>query len=197
MKVVAIVGTYRRDGTTAQAVEAILYAAREHGATTRTINLLDHPIEFCRNCRVCTQLPGENRGVCPQNDALMEQILDELDSADSIVLASPLNFFNVTALMRRFLERLVRYAYWPWESMGPKERITTKSKKAVLVFSSAAPSILTRFCTGAPKALKSAASLLGAETIGTLYCGRSAYEPKQQLKPATIAEAHRLGTRLA
>jgi multimeric flavodoxin WrbA len=196
VKVVAIVGTYRRDGSTAQAVEAILSAARERGATTQTINLLDHPIEFCRNCRICTQLPGESRGACPQHDCL-EQILDQLDSADSIVLASPLNFFNVTALMRRFLERLVRYAYWPWPSPAPRERIKHKNKKAVLVLSSAAPSILTHWFTGAPRALKSAASLLGAETIGTLYCGLAAKSPTPKLRPATLSEAHRLGIKLA
>jgi multimeric flavodoxin WrbA len=101
LKVVAILGTYRREGATAQAVEAILAGARARGATTSTIYLLDHPIEFCRNCRACTQSEGSGRGLCQQHDALTK-ILDELDAADSIVLASPVNFFNVTPSLDDF-----------------------------------------------------------------------------------------------
>jgi multimeric flavodoxin WrbA len=193
--VVAVVGTYRRDGITAQAVEAILAAARERGSTTHTINLLDHPIEFCQNCRACTLHEGELRGPCRQHDNL-KVILDRIDAADAIVLASPINFFNVSALMRRFLERLVAYAYWPWGSMAPKERIRNKTKKAVIVISSAAPSMLTRFFTGAPKALSTAASLLGANTVGTLYCGRAAGSLDQRLSSETLTKAHKLGTQL-
>jgi multimeric flavodoxin WrbA len=196
LKVVAILGTYRRDGATAQAVEAILAGARERGATTTTIYLLDHPIEFCRNCRTCTQLEGVRRGACPQLDSL-DLILDDLDTADSIILASPVNFFNVTALMRRFLERLVRYAYWPWGMLAPSERITHKTKKAVIVLSSAAPMILTRLFTGAPKALKTAASLLGAHTVDTLYLGLAAKSADIKLSPQTLSRARDLGTRLA
>jgi multimeric flavodoxin WrbA len=196
LKVVAILGTYRRDGATAQAVEAILAGARERGAITTTIYLLDHPIEFCRNCRLCTQFEGSRRGACPQHDSL-ELILDDLDTADSIILASPVNFFNVTALMRRFLERLVRYAYWPWGMLAPKERITNKTKKAVIVLSSAAPMILTRLFTGAPKALKTAASLLGAHSVDTLYLGLAAKSADIKLSPQALSRARDLGTRLA
>jgi FMN-dependent NADH-azoreductase len=195
VKVVAILGTYRREGATSQAVEAILAGARARGATTSTIYLLDHPIEFCRNCRACTQPEGSARGSCQQHDALTK-ILDELDAADSIVLASPVNFFNVTALTRRFLERLVVYAYWPWGAMAPKERITKKTKRAVVVLSSAAPMILTRLFTGAPKALKTAASLLGAGTIDTFYLGLAAKSPDLRLSEQTLAKAHRLGAQL-
>jgi FMN-dependent NADH-azoreductase len=195
LKVVAILGTYRREGATAQAVEAILAGARARGATTSTIYLLDHPIEFCRNCRACTQSEGSARGSCQQHDSLTK-ILDELDAADSIVLASPVNFFNVTALTRRFLERLVVYAYWPWGTMAPKERITKKTKRALVVLSSAAPMILTRLFTGAPKALKTAASLLGAGTIDTFYLGLAAKSPDLKLSEQTLAKAQRLGAQL-
>jgi FMN-dependent NADH-azoreductase len=174
----------------------MLSAARERGAVTSTIYLLDHPIEFCHNCRACTQALGSQRGPCPQHDTLAS-ILDDLDAADSIVLASPVNFFDVTALMRRFLERLVRYAYWPWGAASPKERIQVKTKKAVIVLSSAAPTVLTRIFTGAPKALKTAASLLGARTIDTLYIGLAAKSPDLRLSAHTLSKAHDLGIKLA
>ena len=36
------------------------------------------------------------------------------------MLASPVNFYNVTAIFRRFLERLLGFTYWPWGKAAPK-----------------------------------------------------------------------------
>ena len=63
-KVVAIVGSYRKGGAIDTAVEAVLEGAREKGAQTHTIYLTDQHIEFCTNCRKCTQPPGEERVKC-------------------------------------------------------------------------------------------------------------------------------------
>ena len=64
-RVVAIVGSYRRDGTTEAAVEAVLAGAREKGAVTQTIRLSDRHLEFCSNCRQCVQTPGHARALLP------------------------------------------------------------------------------------------------------------------------------------
>lgn len=64
-KIVAIVGSYRKDGVIDTAVEAVLAGAREKGANTHTIYLTEHHIEFCRNCRTCVQTPGQERGSVP------------------------------------------------------------------------------------------------------------------------------------
>jgi multimeric flavodoxin WrbA len=112
-KVVAIVGSYRKGGVVDRTVEAILQGAREKGAETHTIYLTEQQIGFCTNCRQCTQTPGAARGKCAQQDCL-ESILTEIEAADSLVLGSPVNYYNVTAIFRRFLERLLGYFYWPW-----------------------------------------------------------------------------------
>src|ERR1039457_3391334 len=109
-KVVAIVGSYRRGGTVANPVQGILAGAREAGAETHIIYLTEQHIEFCTNCRRCTQAPGAQRGQCVQQDDL-QGILDEVDAADAIVLGSPVNYWNLTAIFRRFMERLLGAAY--------------------------------------------------------------------------------------
>jgi multimeric flavodoxin WrbA len=111
--IVAIVGSYHKHGTVDLATDALLASAEQLGAHVCRINLLDKRLEFCSNCRSCTQDPGPFRGRCLQRDDL-SSILCEIDAADVLVLAAPVNFFNVTALFRRFMERLVGYAYWPW-----------------------------------------------------------------------------------
>ena len=115
----------RSDG---RAVEAVLEGAREKGAETRTFHLTEQHIEFCTNCRQCTQTPGEERGQCAQQDDL-EPMLEEIEAADAVVLASPVNYYNVTAIFRRFLERLLGYTYWPWGQAAPKGRKTKAGKE--------------------------------------------------------------------
>jgi multimeric flavodoxin WrbA len=194
-KVTAIVGTYRKGGIIDTTVDAIIAAASEEGAEVRKIYLMDANIEFCMNCRDCTQEPGQNRGQCRVADD-MSAILDEIEAADSIVLGSPMNFGTVTALMKRFIERLVCFAYWPWGTNAPKSRSNNKTKTAVLVASSMAPSWMARPTTKMVALLKQAASLLGAKTIGVLYVGMAAREEKQQISAKIRNKARVLGKKL-
>lgn len=195
-KIVAIVGSYRENGITERAVEAILEGARAQGAETRTVLLREEPIEFCTNCRMCAQKPDEARGRCAQQDAL-NRILDEIDAADGVVLASAVNYYNATALFRRFLERLLGYTYWPWGQSGPKLRVEEQVRRAVLVASAGMPGFLIPFATGAPRALRLAARMLGANPVGKLWIGLAAGEPHAPLPGRARRRALRLGERLA
>ena len=195
-RVVAVTGSYRRGGILEAAVEAVLAGARARGAETCTIRLQDHHVEFCTHCRSCTQEPGQRRGACVQVDDL-EAILARIEGADALVLGSPVSFYHVTAVFRRFLERLVGYAYWPWgRATGPAFRIKAPGRKAVLVASSAAPGLFLPLVTGAPRALKLAARVLGARPVGRLWIGLAARDPHQELTPRTLARARALGERL-
>lgn len=195
-RIVAIVGSYRRGGTIDSAVNAMLEAAREIGAETHLIHLTEQHIEFCRNCRQCTQQPGETRGKCVQRDDL-QQILEEIEAADALVLGSPVNCFNVTAIFRRFMERLVGAAYWPWDRKAPAVRSKKRPRKAVLVASSAAPGFLIPLATGAARALRLTAAMLGARPIAGLWIGLAAQAPHQPLSANTLERARRLGFDLA
>lgn len=195
-KIVAIVGSYRKGGMIDQAVTELLRAAQERGATTTTVYLTDRHLEFCRNCRTCTQIPGPVRGQCVIDDDL-ESILTAIDGADALVIGSPVNYFNVTAITRRFLERLIGYAYWPWGRPGPTLRIRRPTKPAVLVTSSAMPAVMGRFATGAVRALKLICKSVGARPAGTLFVGFAAAGKEMELPPRYRARARRLGFRLA
>jgi len=180
-KVVAIVGTYRKARIIDTAVDELLGAAKQSGCQTEKIYLLDKHIEFCTNCRSCTQRAGEVRGNCVIDDD-MKQILDEIDSADVIVLASPVNFFNVTAIMKRFIERLVCYGYWPWNTGWPRNRIKKLTKKAVLVTASGCPEVIGRILfRGTFSVMKAAANCLGAKVVKKIYIGGAAVSPNQPL----------------
>jgi len=196
VNILAIVGSYRKGGIIERAVDEILASAKERGAVTRKITLLDKRLAFCTNCRSCTQVAGENYGVCILDDD-MGALLQEVERADALVLASPMNAGTVTAIMKVFIERLVCTAYWPWGAPAPKARRPGKSKRAILVASSAAPAILARLTGDVIKRLKYAAMLLGAKTVGTLFIGLAAQQQHQELSKRTIDKAQKLGRKLA
>lgn len=194
-KVVALVGSYRKGGIIDSAVDEMLAAAEEAGAEVSKIYLADRNIEFCLNCRRCTQAEGKQRGHCVQNDD-MAALLDEIESADGLILGSPTNFFTVTALTKRFVERLVCYVYWPWGARAPRMRNKERNKKALLVISGAMPAFIARLFTGTLRVLKSAAAALGARPVGTLIIGQVAQQEKEQLPRRALSRARRLGRKL-
>ena len=195
MKITAIVGTYRKQGIIDTVIDEILSSARDEGAEISKIYLIDKHIEFCTNCRACTQEKAVLRGRCPIDDD-MDSILDEIEGSDAIVLGSPINFGTVTAVMKRFIERLVCLAYWPWGMMGPKHRIKIKGKFALIVVSSAAPSLLVRLQTGIVGLLKSASSLLGSGRTAVLHVGLSAGKQHQAISERTRKKAQLSGKKL-
>jgi multimeric flavodoxin WrbA len=194
-KVLGLVGSYRRGGYVDAGVTAILDAAAVAGCQTEKVYLLDQHIEFCTNCRSCMQVPGPERGRCVLDDGL-EPLLQRIEAADAYVVGAPVNFYNVNALTRRFMERCVGYAYWPWGQGAPKVRNKRLSKRAVLVSASGAPAWMGRWFTGAHRALKILARLFGAKPSGTLWLGLIHAE-EVRLTERQVAKARDLARRLA
>ncbi len=196
MKITAIVGTYRKGGVIDAAVDTILAAAKGKGAQVEKVYLVDRRVEFCTNCRTCTQKEGVSRGRCVIEDDMAE-ILALIEDSDAVVLASPMNNGTVTAVMKRFIERLIGYAYWPWGKLAPKPRREPAHKAAVIVTACAAPGFFARFPSGMVKLLKSAATLLGCATVRTLSIGLAARKPDQKLGRRARRRAVSLGEGLA
>lgn len=196
MKVVAVVGTYRKGKTIDTAVDEALAGAREAGAETEKILLTDKHIEFCTNCRACTQTAGPERGRCVIQDD-MNTILDTLDAADAYIFASPINFYSVTALMKRFIERLVCYGYWPWGTY-PRMRLKKGRKKALLITSSACPAFIGRIAfRHVFGVLKACAQCFGVGRIKKLYIGTAALTPDSPLNDSGKRCARAAGRKLA
>lgn len=180
-KILAINGSYRDDGITDQAVNALAKAIRDKGTEVEVILLREYPIEFCLNCRECTQQPGEAPGICVQHDG-MQALVDKIEQADGYIFAAPTNFGSVTAIFKRFMERLIVYGYWPWGKHAPTFRkAKLPKKKAILVSSCAAPGFIGRWIYGTNKQLKVTAQTIGAKAVGTLFTGLISDEPHAKL----------------
>ncbi|PLX69251.1 MAG: NAD(P)H dehydrogenase [Denitrovibrio sp.] len=194
--VLAIIGTYRKNGVIDRITDAVLASAQNAGAKTEKIYLIDKDIKYCTNCRACTQKEGTPRSKCVIRDD-MDEIMDKIDKADALVIASPMNCSTVTAVMKTFTERIVCYTYWPWGAKAPKYRITNPDKKAVLIASSAMPAIIARIFTKMVNLLKETAIVLGAKEAKLIFAGLSAIDNKQEIKDKVLQKADKMGKYLA
>lgn len=196
IKILAINGSYRNDGITDQTIEALAQAIKSAGAEVEVILLREYPIEFCLNCRACTQQPGAAPGQCVLHDG-MQDLIDKIERADGYILAAPTNFGSVTAIFKRFMERLAVYAYWSWDMNGPQYRKAQSPKKRVLLVSScAAPGIIGRCLFGTDRQLKTTAKTIGAEVVGSLFTGMIAKEQHPKLSDGVLAKIKALAGKL-
>lgn len=99
MKVIGIAGSPRRDGNTDLLLAEVMRGAASQGAEVKTIILNDLKIAPCQHCDACLKT-----GKCKVQDD-MQMVYRELEQADRIVLASPIQFMGVTAQMKAMIDR--------------------------------------------------------------------------------------------
>ena len=194
--IVAINGSYRDDGMTDHLVATATNALAESGASIDVVTLRDCPIAFCLNCRECMREPGEKPGHCVLEDG-MQHIINRMEQADALILASPTNYSTVTALFKRFMERLSPYGYWPDSQVAPTNRRSHLPKrKVMLIASSAAPGLLGRYLFNTVSSLKIAADTLGGKPVSTLFVGFSDYRTEHGDSPKLERKIRRQAMKL-
>lgn len=110
-KIMIIDGGPRKNMNTAAMVAAFAEGAREAGAEVKVVRLYELEYTGCVSCLACKLKNSKYLDVCAVRDGL-EPVLREAAYADGLVFASPMYFFQITAQLRAFLERLV----FPWLS---------------------------------------------------------------------------------
>ena len=177
MKVVAIMGSYRKGKTVDTLVERALDGVREAdpGAQIEKISLVEKDIGFCRNCGMCRRDdPEKPIARCAIQDD-MQEILPLMREGDAYLCGSPIFEGTVNALTKGFLERicwtLARPGRWPVRGC-PKPRIDEKKRAAVILSSGLIVPLFRWFCDDATSLLKSTfRDSLGAKLVGSLYAG--------------------------
>jgi multimeric flavodoxin WrbA len=99
LKVLGIAGSPRRGGNTDLLLAEVLKGAASKGAEVKTIVLNKLKIAPCQHCDACMK-----EGKCRVMDE-MQTVYKELEEADRIVLASPIQFMGITAQMKAMVDR--------------------------------------------------------------------------------------------
>ncbi len=105
MYVIAVNGSPRKNWNTATLLNKALEGAASQGATTEIIHLYDLNFKGCVSCFACKLIGGKSYGKCSYKDDL-SPVLEKIESADAIILGSPIYFGNVTGEMRSLMERM-------------------------------------------------------------------------------------------
>jgi multimeric flavodoxin WrbA len=99
VRVLGIAGSPRRGGNTDLLLAEVLRGAESRGAEVKTIFLNKLKITPCQHCDACFE-----EGVCRIKDD-MQMVYKELEKADRIVLASPVQFMGVSAQAKAMIDR--------------------------------------------------------------------------------------------
>lgn len=122
IKILGLVGSPNINGNTAKLVNTILDGAAENGADKVIYNLASLNIKGCDACRKC-----QESGCCIIDDD-MQKLYEEIQTADAVVLGSPVYMWQMTAQTKLFVDRLTAF-------LKPNFSSRLDNKKLILVFS--------------------------------------------------------------
>ncbi len=174
MKVLALVGSPRKESNTDLLVSAILEGARKSNYKTEKIYLYDVNIAPCVDCKKCKK--GNYQ--CGLLDD-MQTIYPKLQEVDTIVFGTPLYWYGPTGKMKLLIDRLSPLI----ASNG------LKGKKAVLVGPSEEGADACSFIVGM---FNSSFDYLGVHLVGKLL-PKASEKAEVKAQPETLREAFAIG----
>jgi multimeric flavodoxin WrbA len=104
MKVIAINGSPKANGNTAQALQMILGEIKAAGIETELVTLGNKPVHGCISCGRCAETK-DGRCAAFSND-IVNELIPKMTSADAIVLGSPTYFAGINGTLKSFLDRV-------------------------------------------------------------------------------------------
>jgi len=101
-KVTAFVGSARKKHTYNAVVQFLSNLQSMGEVETEVVRLSDYQVEVCKGCKLCMDKGEEH---CPLDDD-RDLLIEKMMASDGVVFASPNYSFQVSALMKAFLDRL-------------------------------------------------------------------------------------------
>jgi multimeric flavodoxin WrbA len=102
MKVTAFVGSTRKKHTYTNTERFLLRLQQLGDIQYEIVQLSDYDLKICKGCMLCLN-KGEE--LCPLKDD-RDKLLEKMNNSDGIIFSSPNYSFDVSGLMKIFLDRL-------------------------------------------------------------------------------------------
>ena len=131
-KVMILIGSPRKNGSTAILAAEAGRGLKEQGIETETIFLNDKKIKGCQACYYCKK--NEVAGCAVKDD--MQMIHQLLQESDGLIVASPIYFSGVTGQTKIWLDRM-----FPYIGMDLRPKLPG-SKKVSFIFTQNQPDSL-------------------------------------------------------
>lgn len=180
MKVLAVVGSPRKEGNTQALINEVVRGAGSVGASCQVINVCDLAIAPCRGCESCSRT-----GTCVQKDDMLDMYTKILD-CDVLVIGSPVYWWGPSAQIKTFIDRMFALV-----QQGGRERLEGKRAGIVTPYGDTDPDTPKHLLGMFGKAFDA----LGIDIVGTL--GVSAGRKGEVVdNEEAMEEAFNLGVRL-
>ena len=124
-RVLCIAGSPRRYGNSERLLDALIAGVQAAGGEAIKLVAKDAGVGVCLGCNACSK-----DGRCIQRDG-MDEVFVALDSADAIVVASPVFFATVPAVLKTLLDRC--QPYWVRRYILKEPRPAAKRPGAILL----------------------------------------------------------------
>ncbi len=124
MKALLINGSPNEKGCTYTALSEVAATLEENGVETKIVPIGKQPIRGCIGCGGCA---GKNR--CVFNEDPVNALIEEMETADALVIGSPVYFAspngNLTSLLDRFFYAGGCFAHKPAAAVASARRAGT------------------------------------------------------------------------
>ena len=102
MKILAIVGSPRKNGNTASLAKSVLKEAKNEGIETELIELAGKDLKGCMACYKCFQ--NKDKRCVLQNDE-GNDLIEKMNKSDGVVIGTPTYFSNVSTNIKSLIDR--------------------------------------------------------------------------------------------
>ncbi len=184
MNIIVFSGSPRKGGNTDLLADAFVAGATSHRANVEKIRLIELKYSPCIECGGC-----DETGKCISKDDLTE-IYPKIESADVVVLASPMFFYNITANSQALVER--SQAFWVRQYVLKQGEIGGKRRQGIFLSAGATKGKL--LFDGSLRVMRYFFDAIGGDLAAALLI-RGA-EKKGEIKeiPGALETAERLGS---
>ncbi|MBC8438559.1 MAG: flavodoxin family protein [Deltaproteobacteria bacterium] len=182
-KIVGISGSPIKEGNTDTFLSTIMDSAEEKGLQTDIVNLSNMTIKNCIHCNFCLSKQKTGNYCSLKDDTQL--IYEKLESADIIILASPVYFMRTSGMMATFIDRLRVFIFGNIAGGKLRNKIGISAGVSWLRHGGMETMHLSHICAFItldmiPATIHSSISPLGASAVSSRH-GEGVFEPKIRL----------------
>ena len=175
-------GSPRERGNSSVLAEQVAAGARAAGAEVESIYLHGLDIRPCDACDLCAH--QETRCVIEDD---MQALYPKIESADAIVLATPVYWFTISAQMKLCIDRWYGFQSTNWQEV--------RGKQFALVLTYGDTDLYTSGGINAIYTFETMCRFLKAEVVGMVY-GTAMDVGDAEKQPELMEQAYKLGQQL-
>lgn len=127
--VLGVGGSPRKGGNSDILLQRLLKGVAAAGMVPEEIQLRDYQFQSCNGCERCRK-----EKQCVELKDGMQLIYPKIQEAKGLILVSPIHNYNMTALMKAFIDRL--YCFYDFSDERPgswSSRLANQNRKAIII----------------------------------------------------------------